>query len=616
MVAINLSTRKKLLHVSLLVAAICLAYSKMFYAGFISWDDFDYVFHPDINTEISFEQIKHWFSRIYLGNYQPLPVFTYALDYQIAGTNPLVYHLHNLIWHIGASVLVYLLINKLQANKWLSFFVALLFALHPVQTESVSWIAARNKSMNAFFYFMAMIYYIAYVKNQTKTNMAKIVFFGSCAYLCKATALSLPLALIALDIWIKRPLGSYKIWLEKLPLVIAGLPVALVTLWAQNNISFLQHHSSFGFDTIILAGYALVQYAIHLLFPLNLSVLYPYPPAIQLLHVAYFVIGLGLLLFIVYAYKQQWYLWSGGILFFVVNLLPVLQLVQFGETLMADRYLYIACLGFWFPLVYSLFQFFKAYPWRIATGVSASICIFLFWLTFFRNSIWLSEINFWNSVLEKFPESAVAHYSLGASYMKEGDFINAELQMHVAIRCDPNNYKAWRNIGLLYQRLGKTQKAFEALNKCLLLYPYPKAYFTRGMLYHAVHNYKLALTDLQKMLQLAPGNAHAYYIKADCEERLNKPVEAMMDYCKAIDCDNREPLYLLHRGLLYAKLNNKQAALTDLNKAVELNPRIGVFYYYRALIRFSLGQNPCRDFHLAIQNGYHQASKMLANVCR
>jgi protein O-mannosyl-transferase len=617
MVFITKPNKDICLHTALLVSAILMAYSKVFNAGFISWDDMDYVFNiSDINSGISSEEVIHWFSRNYLGNYQPLPIFTYALDHTIGGINPFVYHLHSLLWHIAATILVYFFFSRLQENKWVAFFVALLFAIHPAQTESVSWIAARNKSMNAVFYFSAMCYYISYVKTQRKTILIWVTLCGLLAFFCKATALALPFALIATDIWLKRPLNTRKIWLEKLPLVLAGIPVAIATLAAQKDINFLQHHSNFGWNNIVFAGYALVEYTIHLILPVQLCVLYPYPKAVTFVHVLCLILAFGMVVLMIIAYKKGLRMWAGGILFFIINMLPVLQLVQFGEQLMADRYLYIACVGLWFPLTYHLFCFTeKKFKW-VGTVVSATICIVFFLMTFFRNNIWLNNINFWSSVLDKFPESTVAHYSLGAAYMNEDDLSSAERHMNEAVRYDPQNYKAWRNKGSLHLRQGKTKEALDALNKSIQLYPYAKSYFTRAILYHSTLNYKLAIADLNKVLEHQANNARAYYIKADCEEQLGIYGEAMEDYSKAIAYDDHEPIFLMRRGILQAKNGHKKAALIDLDKAVALKPDNGESLYYRALMQYSLGQNPCEGLHEALRNGYSRAGEAIEKICK
>ncbi len=605
-----------LLHGTLLILAIVLAFGNVINAGFISWDDLDYLHHHDINSGITFKNACRWFTSNYLGNYQPLPIFTYAMDYTIGGNNPKIFHLHNLLWHVVATLLVYVFVGRLQENKWVAFFTALLFAVHPVQTESVSWIAARNKSMNTVFYLLAMCQYISYVRSGNKFNFLRVVIYGLLAYLCKATALALPLALFAVDIWLKRPLRGKKIIFEKIPLVLIGIPFVLITIAAQEDVHFLNHHNEFQFSSLIFAGYAICQYIFHLLLPINLSVLYPYPGSASSVHYVCFVAAICIVGAMCLAYVKQLRFWAAGLLFFLVNLLPVLQLVQFGETLMADRYLYIASIGLWIPLVKELIDFDARSRNRTGKYVVTSICIVLVVVTSFRNNIWLNEFNFWNSVLEKFPKSSVAHYSIGAVLLKEGKMQLAEKHIIQAIDLDSKNHKAWYNLGSLRMRQNNPEQAVAALNRCIEIEQYPRAYLLRAMAFHKLRMYWQARNDANQLLACQPSNARAYYIKADCDEQLGKTEDAIQAYNKAIEYDKLEPLFLIRRGILQAKNKKRSEAISDLDKAVALKPASGESFYYRALVRYSFGQSPCDDLHEALSKGYYKASELIAQVCK
>src|SRR5690606_17577089 len=134
---------------------------------------------------------------------------------------------------IANALLVYACIRRMNGNMLIALFVALLFALHPVQTESVSWIAARNKVMNGFFFLLAMYIYIGYVLEHKSHKLLWIYLCAIAAYLCKLTAVTLPFALLAVDIWMHRPLNNKKVWLEKLPMVLLAIPIGLINLRAQ-----------------------------------------------------------------------------------------------------------------------------------------------------------------------------------------------------------------------------------------------------------------------------------------------------------------------------------------------------------------------------------------------
>lgn len=610
--------KQVIFHCGIIVAAILIVYSKVFHAGFMSWDDLDYVFNtPDI-TAINGTTIAKWFSGFYIGNYQPLPMFSYAIDFMISGEHAVSYHVQNVVWHILCSLVVYFFTERLTGKKQVALMVTLLFAIHPVQTESVSWIAARNKMMNGFFFLSAMYLYLRYIKTGKRSLLIWTFMSGLLAYLCKSTAVMLPFALFSIDIWTRRPFRGRAIWLEKLPLILLAIPVGLITLQAQQEVAFLNlHPESDIIHTIIFAGYAYVQYLINLIFPFRLSVLYPYPDSISAIHILYAILASGIITLGWYAWRKKWYMLAGGVLFYTVNIVIVLQFVQFGEVLMADRYLYIACIGVWFPVVYYLDAWLLQKQWsKIWTPLLTVLCLGYGTVAFARNDIWMNEINFWTSVTDRYPESAIAQYSLGAAYLKDGDLKKAEQGINEAIKLAPDNYKAWYNKGVLEMRKGDAVMGLEALNKCIAIYPYGKALFTRALLYQQTGSAALALKDIDRFLNSEPYNARALYIKADCLEQMQQLTEAMVYYNKAIEADSKEPLYYLRRALAYAKMQQYEQALHDLDQAISLNANDGTYWYWRGLVRYRSGQSPCKDLHEALNRNYSAAREALNKWCR
>lgn len=606
-------------HVILMVAAVLLAYSKIFSAGFMSWDDIDYVFNtPDI-TGFTAAHFQNWWTEYYIGNYQPLPMMSYALDYALGGNEPFVYHLTNIIWHILDVILLYACMRRMQGSMYIALFVALLFALHPVQTESVSWIAARNKVMNGFFFLLAMYIYIDYVLHHKNSKLIWVYLCAIAAYLCKLTAVTLPFALLAVDIWMHRPMKDKKVWLEKLPLVLIAIPIGVINLQAQAEVAFLDTHPEFSLlHTIVFAGYAYVQYIINLMVPIKLSVLYPYPTAIGVVHIVYTVIAAAVVVAGFIAWRKNWYVLAGGILFYTVNIAIVLQFVQFGEVLMADRYLYLACIGIWYPIVYFIYSYFSKGEnpkTVVAAAVLGIITLVYGATTFARNDIWLSELNFWKSVTDKFPESSVAQSSLGGVYMKEGD--NAEAMRHIdeAIRLDAANYKAWYNKGVLLLRRGNKQEALVALNKTISLKDYTKALFTRALLYQQTGNCSAALQDVDKVLSQEPENARAHYIKADCIEQQGDVYGAIAEYTKAIELEPAEPLFFLRRGLLLTQQNKNIDAIRDMSSAIQIRPEYSEAWYWRGMIKYRIGEMPCDDLNQARNLGLSEATDALLEIC-
>lgn len=610
--------RSTLLHIAILIIAVLIAYSKIFGAGFMSWDDIDYVFNtPDI-TGFTAEHFKNLWSTNYIGNYQPLPMMSYALDYTIGKTEPFVYHLTNIIWHIADVILIYACMKRMQDNAYIALFIALLFAIHPVQTESVSWVAARNKVMNGFFFLLAMYVYIGYIIDHNKKRLIWVCILGLMAYLCKLTAVTLPFALLAVDVWMHRKLNDKNVWLEKLPLIALAIPIGIINLQAQADVQFLNSHQDVSIgQTVVYAGYAYVQYLINLFVPVKLSVLYPYPAAIGAVHIIYTLIAIAIVALGVIAYRKQWYVLAGGIIFYTVNIAVVLQFVQFGEVLMADRYLYLACIGVWYPVAHYVYQLLSKQENRkvIATGTLAVVCLLYSVSTFSRNDIWLSELNFWKSVTDNFPESSVAQSSLGGVYMKEGNTAEAALHINEAVRLDANNYKAWYNRGVLLLRNGDSHSALDALNKAIQLKEYSKALFTRALLYQQTGQWELAFSDINKVLEQEPNNARAHYILADCIEQQGNIDGALVEYNKAIALEETEPLFYLRRGLLIARQGNHKDAIRDMSHAIQIRPKYAEAWYWRGMIKHNSGQMPCDDLNQARNLGLAQATDALMQIC-
>lgn len=605
------------LHFGILVVAILIAYSKMLHAGFMSWDDGEYVLHNKDITAIGGAQLSAWFSGFYIGNYHPLTMLSYAIDHLMGGDNPLVYHVTNLLLHAVNSCILYLFIKKLQPHSLVALFVALLFAVHPSQTESVSWIAERKTVLCAFFYLLAMLQYTVYVSVPSTKKMLIVTLLGVAAMLSKGIAVALPLSLVAVDIWLRRDIRKTGVWTEKLPLILPGLIIGMVAIKAQASAKFLGLHPEYGvWDAVLYAAYAYVQYLFHLFVPVGLSVIYPYPPGGAVLYLyllaAIGIVGLGYV-----AWRRQWQVLLGGLVFYTANIALLLQFVQVGETVMADRYMYIAGIGIIFPAVYYLFSWLqKAGREVVATIGSAIIGAVLLALTFVRNDIWLSDLNFFNAILDTFPTATVAQYSVGALYMKMGDYAAAEEHLTLAVQLDPNNYKAWSNKGALHLRQGRVADALDALNRCLALNEYPKAYFSRAMLYQGTNKPDLAIADANKVLESQPQNARAYYIKADCLEQLGNSRDAMDNYNRAISYDDKEPLFYIRRGLLFVAMKQNQPALSDLEKAVSLNSESGEALYYRGIVKYQMGQSPCPDLRNALNHGYKQAGETIGKLCR
>ncbi|GAA4459836.1 tetratricopeptide repeat protein [Nemorincola caseinilytica] len=606
------------LHLCVIIAAVLIAYYKVFGASFLNWDDAEYVLHNNDINAISGSNIKAWFSTFYVGNYHPLTMASYAIDHIFGGSQPFVYHLSGVLLHFINSCLVYIFFSKLQQQKTIALAVALLFALHPSQAESVAWVAERKTVLCGFFSLLAMLQYQGYVRRPTGGQMVLLLVFSAFAMLSKGTAVALPVSFLAIDLWLERPLNDKAVWTEKIPVFLMAIITGVVAIYAQQSGHFMEGGNEYGIaEQLVYGGYAYVQYIVRFFLPLDLSAMYPYPEQMGILHIAFAVAAAGMVTLFVIALRRRWQVLAGGILFFTANIAMVLQFIPFGEALMADRYMYMACIGLAYPAMYYL----AAWLWQLRMGkrymyIGGPAAALLLGLCFMRNDVWLSDMNLYNSLLERFPNSAVAQYSAGGMYLKIGDMEQAEYHLDKAVRLAPGNAKAWYNKGLLHMRQGRAMEALEALDRSIAINDYTKAHFSRALLHLSTGKPDLALTDIDHVLRVQPGNARAWCIKGDCMERMGRLEEALNNYNKAIERNAGEPLFYVRRGATYCKLERYAPAITDLDAALDMDASNGEAYYWRAIAKQHIGQGPCSDLQNAMQRRYAPAKDALQKLCK
>ncbi len=608
--------RHLLIHLAVIVAAIAIAWCRIPSAAFLNWDDGEYVSNNPWIRSLAPDNIKAWFSTFFVGNYQPITMLSYAVDYAIGGPAASVYHTSSILLHMVNACLVYVFFSKLQPQKAVALFTALLFALSPVQAESVSWIAERKTLVSTFFSLLALLQYQGYIRRSSAGRMALVTLLSALAILAKATAVVLPFLFMATDVWLQLPAINSKAWVPRIPALAISVLLGIVAIQAQQAAHFMEGTPHTVVAHIAAVPFAWCMYIVRFFVPIGLSAMYPWPVQwgiAQWTAIAGTCVAVAL-------WIRQWKkgdsVLHGGLLFFTISLLPVLQIIPFGEALMADRYLYMACIGLAYPAAYYVakgVQYLKREQW-LAAPVAIMALLFTT-ATYLRNNNWQNDHAFYGALLERFPESAVTQYSAGVMYLRDGNYDLAALHLDKAVRLEPNNAKAWYNKGLLHMRTGQVMDATEAFNNSIAAADYVKAYMSRGMLHLSVGNIDMALADINHVLQQQPDNGRAWCLHGDCMEKMGKTQDALTDYGKAISSAAPEPLFYLRRGTLLYKMNQYEATIADMNSAMELGDQRGEPYYWRGLAKNKINLSACADLIMAARMHYAPAHAALAQLC-
>lgn len=591
--------------ISLLVTLI--VYSRFIYFGHISWDDPEMVFK---NSAVKDFDLKLLLSSHYVGNYIPLTMLAHAFNWLLFGANDAGHHAVNILIHLFNGVMVYLIGRRLFNNQLISNVAVILFLLHPLQIESVAWIAELKNVLSGSFYLVSLLFYLRYTSGSKRKELIFCFVFFVLGCLSKSSVVVLPLSLICLDIFINKKISWLFLW-NKLPFFLVSLVFGYINIKTQTADLFINHAHEFPYyQRLGYAGFALLKYLILFLIPINLSVIYPYPPNATAAIVLGYMTLLVLCFLVVYAYKKQKFAALAIALFTLVNLILVLQFIPFGEVLYADRYMYLPVIGFACLLAMVLVRL-KA---KLMPSVVISLCLLAF-LSFFRSNVWRSGVTLYEDILRNYPNSFVALNSVGVEYMFRNEDEKALYYFNKATTIAPRNYKGFYNRGLLYLKNRKAEAAIGSFNQTLAIYDYQKAYIGRASAYHMLGDIPKAINDANYILRTNKDNAKAHFVLGNCYNDLNKLDEAFAEYNRCIELNKDEADYYFKRGIIYGKKQDFKACLNDLKLAISLNPGFYEAYYWMGVAKVNLKESGCEDFKLAAQHNFEPAITAYQKNC-
>lgn len=598
-----------MMHALILSILIVAAYFKLFSANFISWDDGEVLVN---NKDVHDFNLKAFFTNYYVGNYAPMAMIGFAIDWLIFHGNAAGHHAMSLLFHILNGVLVYKLAELILKDNLKALLCAVIFCFHPLQVETVAWVSAKNNLVYSVFFLLGLIHYSKFILNGIKKNYIYALLFFILSVLSKPSAICFPLVLVAIDYLLKQKTDFKSLIVNKIPFIIVAVVLGIATIYTRTEDKFInQNHSYAIHERIGYAGYAILQYIYKFFIPMDLSVIYPYPQNKTL------SIGVGYLIFIllVFAlyklYKSSSKIIFFGLLFFIINLLLVLQFIPFGEVLTADRYMYLPMIGISIALL-SIIPL-KEKQLKI-TGIALMLVFGS--LTFMRASVWKNSIALYSDIIKKYPHSYVALNSLGAEYMLNKNYDMASRYLNATVNENPNYYKGYYNRGLLYAQTNRMKNALQDFDKAIALNQYPKAYVARATAYYELKDFSKAISDAETVLKKEPNNPKANYVLANCYDDLNQLDKALIYYNKVISSNSENPMYYLRRAIVYGKQQQYHQCLQDLDVSTNIDANYGEAYYWKGVVKVNMKQNPCNDLKKAMNLGFTAAQQPLMTYCK
>lgn len=458
--------------------------------GFIDWDEGSLLLRNPWYRGLAPSNLAWMFTTILMGHWMPVNWLSFGLDYLLWGMNPAGYHLTNVLLHAAGVAVFFCVVRALlraafparpASDPWLSvgaLVAALAFGIHPLRVESVAWITERRDVLSGLFYLLALWAYLRYVERRAKSAYWTALGCFALALMSKSITASLPGILVLLDIYPLGRLGgatgwltpaARRVWLEKVPfaaLAVAGAAVAVRAVASGGGLTPL---GVLGLPArVALSLYALGFYLAKLLWPASLSPLYelalpvrPLEPRIALSALGVVAVtGAALLL------RRRCPAFLAAWAAFALTLLPVLGLAHNGYQAAADRYTYLASLGFAALAGGAVAAWRHRALWPAALGLLALAA-----LTLMQVPVWRSDLSLWRRAVELEPGSGVARSNLGAALTAEGRYGDAVAELDRAVTLRPGYAEAWNNLGLAWAQQGRPAEAAVGFRRAVAVRP-------------------------------------------------------------------------------------------------------------------------------------------------
>ncbi len=616
-----------------------LIYGRTFQFGFVFDDHFFVENNPFIKNFNDVHLMWHPFPMTRL-----VGIYSFALNYFLNQLHPWGYHIFNFIVHIVTVGLVWALTLLLfKITKWLPsedritkelpFFIAVLFLVHPCQTQAVSYISQRFESMATVFY-LGTVYCYLYARLSTNKTR-KIGLFGLACLLTilgiftKEVIITVPAMILASE-WILFPpchsracpqasmgeSGNPKKYNNRLYIILVVLGVLLYVLFTKlvhADLSIFMRSipsDSHAGDLLTPARYFLTQMRVFLTFlrllvlPIHQNLDYDYPASTGLLHPPLTLMGLcvlGAIIFLIIKLRRHVPLIAFGLAWmlitFSINLAP-------RANVIFEHKLYLISFGFFLTFVTTLSILVRnrrTLVWMLCCVITVSTLV-----SFQRNKIWGNELALWDNVVRNSPHKARPYNNRGYFLDLQGHYAQAIADFNKAIALDPNYADAYNNRGRAYFRQGNFTQATADFTKAIELSPnHAELYNNRGLSYTKQGNYSQAILDYSKAIEINPQLAGVYSnlrnarFKQDnltigvsekdyfnlgtASFKQGNFADAISDFTGAIKINPKFVQAYNDRGLAYYNEGNYYPAIIDYNKAIDLDPDYADAYYNRGL---------------------------------
>jgi protein O-mannosyl-transferase len=553
---------------------------------FVNYDDDRYVTqNPHVREGLTASTVKWALTSTAQANWHPLTWTSHALDCSLFRLNPAGHHFTSVLLHALNVMLLFLLLMWGTSRLGASLFVAALFAVHPINVESVAWVAERKNVLCTLFFFLTLWAYGWYVRKPGWNRYLAVGGLFAAGLASKPMVITLPFVLLLLDYWpLQRVQGDGKVptnWsqliLEKMPLFALSTASAVITMIAQKSGGSIRTTTEFSFGSRI--ANAICAYAMYLwkmLWSAHLAPLYPHPgnslPVWRVVTAALVLIAISAA---VWRFRNRRYLLVGW-LWFLGTLVPVIGLVQVGEAAMADRYAYIPLIGIFVMIAFSVDEWVRAKNFGLWPCIpAAAVLIALAAVTHRQTGYWQSNTELWAHALAVTQNNFVAEDNLGGALILEGKEEEAHSHFEAAARINPRDPMSRSNLGTYDQNHGRMREAEANYQAAVDLTSDPSllapTYANLGAAQFAQGEDEEASQNFEKSLQYNPGQFRAWIGLGQLARKQGKLQEAINDFSHSVEAQPTGQGFL-ELGRTLAQAGRNAEALQAYEQALRISP--------------------------------------------
>ena len=544
------------------------------------WDDDHHITRPELRSMGGLVRI--WTNPETTKQYYPLAHTVFWLEYHLWGGSPLGYHLLNILLHLVSALLLVNIFRRLNVpGAWL---IAAIFALHPIQVESVAWITELKNTLSGVFFLSTTIAYLKFDRERKRNHYVIALTLFILGLLSKSVIATLPVSLLAVFWWQRGMIRMKQDVLPILPFIVIGMASGLFTAWVERTFIGAEGHD-FNFSLIercLIAGRAVWFYLGKICWPVDLVFIYPRWKVNAALWWQYLFPAATLTLVgILWLLRNRSRAPLAAFLYFLATLFPVLgffNVYPFRFSFVADHFQYCACIG---PIALLAVCIQTALGWlpegrRFLRPIFYIVLLSLGALTWQQSGMYADAETLYMTTIRKNPDCWMAHNNLGLLLASSGRTSEAIAHYRMALDINPTYAQAHNNLGLLLAQAGRTDEAMVHYLKALEINPNSaEVHANLGILLTNVGRVDEAMAHYQKALDINPNYAKAHNNLGNRLMELGRIDEAMAHYLRALEINPDNISALKNLAAAFVQKRQPAEAVPLLQRALALAKSAG-----------------------------------------